>query len=269
MSDSEAPYLVDLHAGVWTLTFNRPEAGNAIPSEAVPGLISRLREIAGDPAIRCVLMRGEGKNFSAGGDVKGFGRSLDDSREKRAQDFSKRLDIVAELVTIYDAIEVPVIAACRGAVAGGGLMYTLGADIILADRTVAFMFAHQRFGLSPDAGVSYSLPRVVGLQKAKELILTGAMVGAEEALRIGLVNRLVDAGQLDAEAAGLATLIAQGPQHATRAAKRLLKTAGTEPLAAHLLRERDCVAACVADPDFEEGVRAFLEKRAAVFPSAQ
>jgi 2-(1,2-epoxy-1,2-dihydrophenyl)acetyl-CoA isomerase len=269
MSSEAPPFLTSLEEGVFTLTFNRPDFGNAMPPSATPSLLDALTQVRDDPSVRCFLLNARGKNFSAGGDVKGFGRSLEMSPSARSQDFLDRLALVRTMVETYLAIPVPVIVACRGGVAGGGLLWPLGADFLYADDTLSIMFAHQRFGLSPDCGVTYLLPRVVGERKARELVLGGAFIGAEEASALGIVSRIVEAEALEDEALKLARRLARGPQQAMRTAKHLLGRSMTTTLGELLEMERKGVADCVADPDFEEGVRAFLDKRKPSYPSAQ
>lgn len=262
-------YRVDRADGVLTLSFDRPQSGNAIPPEAVVGLTALFRSLRDDRSVRALLVRGEGRHFSSGGDVRGFALSLDQSIEDRRADFWRRLDAVKPLVEAYLAIEVPIVAACQGAVAGAGLMYPLGADFVLADDSVAFMFSHQRVGLTPDGGVSLLLPRVVGMRRATELVLTAAKVDAAEAYRIGIVSKLVAPDVLQDEALRQAKRFARAPVGVVRTAKRLIACGGGRSDADQLEAERDAIVASVGEPDFEEGVRAFLDKRAAVFPSAQ
>lgn len=263
----DAPFLVDRRDGVLTLSFNRPEANNAIPPEAVPPLTELFSAINGDRAVRAMVVRGEGKHFSAGGDVQGFARSLDQSVEERRADFDARLGRVTNMVEAYLAIEVPVIAACHGGVAGGGLLFALGADVVVADSSATFVFAHQRVGLIPDTGVSYLLPRVVGERRAINLVLDAGRIDLAEAHRIGIVSKIAADGAADTDAAALALRYASGPSAVMRRAKRLLRAASTQSLAAHLQAEREGIVACVGEPAFEEGVRAFLEKRAPTFES--
>lgn len=261
MSTTEHAFRTDRQNGVLTLSFDRPEHGNAIPSWAVPQLTELFRLTAGDPGIRALVVRGEGKHFSAGGDVQAFAQSLEQSVADRRSDFTGRLDRVRALVESYTALEIPVVAACKGGVAGGGLLYVLAADFVLADETAAFVFAHQRVGLVPDCGVSYLLPRVVGERKAIELVFNAGRIDAGEAQRIGIVSRIVPAADLDAEAQKLAARLARGPVSVMREAKRLIRAAASTPLAEHLAMERDAIVRCVGEAPFEEGVRAFLEKR--------
>lgn len=260
-------YVVDLADGLLTLTFNRPEAGNAIPSTAVPHLIRLFESAQADLGVRAILIRARGKVFSAGGDVAGFAKSLTQSREERAADFGARLRRLESLVPAVLAFDRPIVAAVRGAAAGAGLLYPLAADVALGDESATFVFAHQRIGLSPDGGVSYVLPRVVGPRIARMLMLTAAKVDAEEALRIGLLTRLVPAETLDVEAVKLARRLVQAPLTAVRQTKRLMTASADATIADQLRGETDGIVACVTDPDFDEGVTAFVEKRPARFTS--
>jgi 2-(1,2-epoxy-1,2-dihydrophenyl)acetyl-CoA isomerase len=268
LSEVEPGFVTGRDGGVLTITFNRPAMGNAIPPAAVPLLTELFRSIPNDPDVRVLLIRGEGKIFSAGGDIRNFQQTLEVAPDVRREDFRARLDRAIPLIEAFVALDLPIVAACQGGVAGAGMAYALGADIVLADESVNFLFAHQRLGLTPDGGVSYLLPRAVGERKAIELVLTAASVKAEEALRLGLVSRIVAAEVLQDEAMKLARRLAAAPQGVIRRAKRLVGAALHRPLSEQMAAERDAIADSVADPDFEEGVRAFLEKRAPQFPSA-
>lgn len=269
MTESPPALRMQRDQGVLTVTFNRPEFGNAIPPEMVAELTTLFTAARGDPSVRAVLIRGEGPHFCAGGDVRGFKRSLEQSAAERQAEFGRRLDAAKAMVESYMALEVPVVAACQGAVAGAGLMFALAADIVLADQTVAFLFSHQRVGLPPDGGVSLLLPKVVGRRQAAELILTAARVEASEALRLGLASRLVESAELQSEGEKQAQRLARGPAAAVRLAKRLLAEGETRSASAQLDAERDAIVQAVGDADFEEGVLAFLEKRSPRFPSTR
>jgi 2-(1,2-epoxy-1,2-dihydrophenyl)acetyl-CoA isomerase len=262
---ADEAFLVDKSEGVLTLSFNRPEQGNAIPSSAVPQLTELFLSINGDTNVRAVLIRGEGKHFSAGGDVAGFAQTLTLSPEERRVDFATRLDRTSAYVAAYLAIQVPVVAACKGGVAGGGLMYALGADYVLADETAAFVFAHQRVGLTPDCGLSFLLPKVVGVRRAAELVMMAAKIDTAEAHRIGMVSKIVTSEALDTDARAVAAKFARGPARVLRSAKHLLHSGGKLSLAQALDAERDAIVSCVGEAAFEEGVRAFVEKRSPDF----
>jgi 2-(1,2-epoxy-1,2-dihydrophenyl)acetyl-CoA isomerase len=255
--------------GVLTLTLDRPEVGNALASDAIPQLGQVFREAASDPEVRVLLMRATGPAFCAGGDVKGFARTIDQSPDERREDYRVRLDRAREQVEAFLALSCPVIVACQGAVAGAAVAYPLGADIALAEPGTRFVFPHQRLALPPDGGLSYLLPRTVGLRKATELVLTAAVVEAEEAVRLGMVSRVVAAEALHDEASSLAERLARAPRGAVRRARALLKGSLDRSLGEQLIAERDAIADSVAEPDFEEGVRAFMEKRRPNFPSTR
>ena len=268
-SASDGSYLVEVAEGVLRLSFNRPEFGNALPPTAPPELIQLLRAAQNDPAIRCILIRGEGKIFSAGGDLAGFKGSLTQAKGERSADFDRRLGVVRELVDAVLAFDRPIVACVRGAAAGAGLLYPLVADYAIGDPTATFIFAHQKVGLSPDGGVTVALPKVVGERMARMLLLTAAKVDADEALRLGILHHVAEPERLEDEAMKIARRLARAPQRAIKLAKTLVAQSSTRSIPEQLDAERAGVVGCVADDDFEEGVNAFLEKRAADFPSAR
>jgi 2-(1,2-epoxy-1,2-dihydrophenyl)acetyl-CoA isomerase len=262
-------YLVELEEGVLRLTFNRPDFGNAMPPTSTPLLAQLFEDAQSSGKVRCIHVRGEGKIFAAGGDVASFGKTLDLPVAERQADFAKRLGNLRRLVQALTAFEGPVVAAVRGAAAGAGLAYPLAADYVIADPTAMFVFAHQGIGLSPDGGVTALLPQAVGHRAARGLLLTAARVKSDEALRLGLINRIVAPEELETEAAALAKRLARAPQRAVKLAKALVNTASTRTLTEQLGAELDGIVECVGDDDFAEGVRAFLEKRPANFPSTR
>lgn len=267
LADTNKFFLLALTDGVLTLSFNRPEQRNAMPTEAMALLEQTFKEAAASAEVRVLLVRGEGDHFGGGGDVTGMQRSLSKTAAERREEYFGRLDRVRGMIEAYCTLEMPIVAACRGAVAGAAMMYTLGADLVFADDSVYFLCAHQQVGLTPDGGVSYLLPRVVGVKKAAELILTARPVEAAEALQIGLVSKLLAADDLDDSARKAAMRLARAPQRVVRRAKKLIRASLDHDLETQLIRERDCIVECVQEPDFEEGVSAFLEKRRPAFSS--
>jgi len=268
-SADDSSYLVEVADGVLRLSFNRPEFGNAMPSTATTPLTALFRAAQADRTIRCILVRGEGRIFSAGGDVAGFQRSLSQTKRERAEDFGRRLGVLRGLVDAVMAFDRPIVASVRGAAAGAGLLYPLVADYVIGDETATFVFAHQKVGLSPDGGVTVLLPGVVGERMARTLLLTAAKVDADEAKALGMLHRIVAGDALEQEAAKMARRFARAPQKAIRLAKTLLRDAPLRSAATQLDAETAGIVACVTDDDFEEGVNAFLEKRAADFPSTR
>lgn len=266
--EDDPAYLVEREGGVLRLTFNRPQFGNAVPASAVLPLTAQFQAAAADETVRCILISGHGKNFSAGGNIAGFAEDIAKGPEFLKSSFEERLTRLAGLVRAVINFDKPIIAAVRGGVAGAGLLFALAADLVIADETAFFLFAHQLMGLTPDAGVSYLLPRAVGLRQAKRLVLTAARLDANEAKQIGLINRLVNPDMLQAEAAKAAAKFAKGPRRAVHAAKALLEASLEADLAMQLQAETRALVACVQDPDFAEGVQAFVERRPVRFPSA-
>jgi 2-(1,2-epoxy-1,2-dihydrophenyl)acetyl-CoA isomerase len=263
-------YLVELDQGVLRLSFNRPEYGNAVAAASVADLTALFEEAKEDPSVRVILVRGEGAMFSAGGDVAGFARSLKQDKETRQADFAERLPRLGKLVQAVIALDKPMVAAIRGAVAGAGLLFPLTADVVIGEPDAVFAFAHQRIGLSPDGGVTVLLPQAVGVRAARRLLLTAAKVDADEALKIGLLDEIVAAGTLEEQSMKVARRFAKAPQRAIRTAKRLLAASanGGGSLSDRIAAETAGIIACVGEDDFDEGVRAFIEKRPASFPSA-
>lgn len=254
-------YLVDIDDGLLTLTFNRPENGNTIPTAAIPQLAALFQAAQDDLSIRCILIRGKGRMFSAGGDVAGFVQSLDQDVETRRAEYRTRLQRVEPLVAAVVGFDRPIVACVHGPAAGAGLVYTLAADLVLGDANSTFVFAHQKLGLTPDGGLSYLLPRVVGQRVARTLVLTSAKVEADEALRIGLLSRIVPTEQLADEAMKAARRFVQAPIEAVRRAKTMLMRSLNYDVTEQMRIETEAVVACVGTDDFGEGVRAFLEKR--------
>lgn len=269
VSAEDGSYLVEIERGVLRLSFNRPDFGNAIPTGAVPGLTALFQAAQADRAVRTILVRGEGKIFSAGGDVAGFKRSLAQSAAERQADFAERLPRVRKLVEAVTAFDRPIVASIRGAAAGAGLLYPLAADLVIGDPTAAFVFAHRNMALIPDGGITLLLPKVVGERTARMLTITGARLEAEEALRLGLLHRIVAADKLEDEAMQAAVRLARAPQAAISLTKQMLLAAPRRMPGEILDAESAGIVQCVGDEDFAEAVSAFMDKRPALFPSTK
>jgi 2-(1,2-epoxy-1,2-dihydrophenyl)acetyl-CoA isomerase len=246
------------HDGVAVLVMNRPDRLNALNNELATALNDSLGRIAKDESIRVVVVTGAGRAFCAGGDLSliGKGRASSDT-----QVLAPLLRAGMQAVLTMRVMPQPVIAAVNGAAAGAGMNIALAADIRIAAEEATFGQNFAKIGLFPDYGGTYFLPQLVGPAKAAELFYTGDMIDAKTALRLGIVNQVVPAAQLEAEVKTLAQKIAQGPPLAIRAVKRTLFGSEKEKLAAALEREVQEQMPCYLSEDCSEGIRAFFEKR--------
>lgn len=253
--------LFERRDGAAIVTLNRPEARNAITPEMTRLFNDFLQSIEHDRAVRCVLLRGAGEHFMAGGDVKSFSETASMSGAERQRSFEARVHAVTPLLLTMQRMPQILVTAVRGACAGAGLSWVAGSDLTIAARSSIFVLAQINIACSPDGSGSYWLPRAVGLKRAKEIALLGGRATAEEAERWGLVNRVVDDADFDAAVEDLIKRLAAGPATALGRTKRLLNQSLSNNLAAQLELEAASFAACAAEPDFLEAVGAFVEKR--------
>src|SRR5712692_6959983 len=247
--------LVDRADGIATITMNRPEARNALDLTMRAEMLEALDEIERDPAVRVVLLTGAGGHFSAGGDVKSM------QKKHTAAEGRARVEMLNRFVLRLFNFSKPTIAMVDGFAVGAGCNIALGCDLIVASDRAKFGEVFLKIGLVPDGGGTWLLQRLVGLAKAKELVFSADIIDAIEALRIGLVNRVVPAAELEATTRALAARIAAGPPGALGLAKALLNRSATVDLATSLGLEAYAQAQSITTDDHAEGVRAFLEKR--------
>jgi len=257
--------IAERHEGVFEITLNRPEILNAVNRETIADLAAAVAEAAEDRAARAVLLRGAGPHFCAGGDITMFAELIRLAPAERQKALYRIVDTLHPLLIRMRHMPKPVVAAVQGAAAGFGLSLVLAADLVLAAEDAVFTSGYIHLGTSPDGGMTGTLARAVGLRHAAELMLLGDRFDARRALALGLVNRVVPAEALAAEAAALAARLAVGPTHAYGRTKALLQATLGDGFDAQLRRETESFAACAATEDFAEGVRAFLEKRRPVF----
>lgn len=251
----------DVRDGVAHVTLNRPKAGNAMSLELVEELLDACQRCRDEAQIRAVLLSAAGRMFCAGGDLRAFASAPEGAAafiQKLASTLHRSLVILAEL-------EAPVVAAVGGAAAGAGMSLVCQADLVLAAESARFTMAYTAAGLAPDGGSSYFLPRVVGYRRAAELMLTNRSLSASEACEWGLVNRVVPDAALATEADALVRSLAEGPTRAFGSVKRLLRAGATRDLAAQLDLEAEAISLMAGTSDGDEGIRAFLEKRAPRF----
>ncbi len=246
--------------GVATITLARPQASNAMSWELVDDFATVAARCAADPATRAFLIRGEGKNFCVGGDIRAFAEEAD------AAAFIGRLATrLHEGLLVLAAHMAPVVIAAQGAAAGAGLSLVAGGDIVLAARSASFSMAYGGIGLTADGGATWLLPRVIGLRRTQELAYLGRRLTAEEAERYGLVTRLVDDEALQDEAAAVAARIAAGPTAAFGGVKRLLAQSSAAAFRDQLDAEAAAIENAMRSADGAEGMAAFLGRRPPVF----
>jgi 2-(1,2-epoxy-1,2-dihydrophenyl)acetyl-CoA isomerase len=247
--------------GLARVTLRRGRAGNAIDLATARGLLDAARACE-RAAVRAVLLTGEGKSFCVGGDLREFSRLTGESLEKHLVAVT---DALHDALRTFASIDAPMVAAVQGAVAGAGIGLAAAADVTLAADDVTFTAAYTGIGYSPDAGVSWQLPRLVGPKRAVELLLTNRRVPAPEAATIGLVNRVVPSGELAAEAERTVEALRRGPTAAFGVTRRLVASGQSADLSRHLDDEAGALAAAAASDEGREGVAAFLDKRAPEF----
>lgn len=250
--------LVSRDGATVTLQFNRPEALNALDVPMARAFLAAMREIAADASVRAVVLKGAGRAFIAGGDLATL-------RADPVQGVHDLLTPLNEAVLLMQRIDAPVIAQVHGASAGGGLSLMLMCDFVLAAEGTKFNLAYINLGTNCDVGGSWALPRLVGLRQALEIALLGENLSCEDALRLGLVNRVLPAAELEAATHAFAQRLASGPTRAYGHMRRLMRGSFERDLAGALQAEAQCFEDCARGADLREGLAAFFERRAPQF----
>ena len=254
----QPPLLLERHGAVATLRFNRPEALNAIDVPMANAFLAAVQSIAADPGVRAVVLRGNGRGFMAGGDLATL----------RADPVQGAIDILTPLkaaLQLLAQMNAPVIAQVHGAAAGAGLSLVLMADYVIAAEGTRFNLAYINLGTSCDVGASWALPRIVGVRQALEIALLGEAFTADDALRLGLVNRVVPGAELDSATTALAQRLASGPTLAYGAMKRLMRASMDHTLPEQLAAEKGAFVHCAGTEDFRAGVEAFHQRQSPQF----
>ena len=257
--------LTNSHGAVYEITLNRPQSLNALNDEMMHDLSSALDAVANDPAVRCVLLKGAGPSFMAGGDVKMFHQELGRSGAQLRERFQEFVGALHPLIEKLANLRVPLVAAVQGAIAGFGVSLTMLCDFVIAAEDSYFTLAYIHLGTTPDGSSTWFLPRLVGLRRAKEIAMLGERIPAAEAVRLGLAYKVVPRDTLESEAASFAARLAAGPTRAYANTKALLHASFGRTLVEQMDAEVASFAECASNPDFAEGVKAFVERRKATF----
>lgn len=253
--------LFDLFDGVARITLNRPDEGNAVDLVMARALVDASIRCQTDPAIRCVVLTGEGRIFCAGGDVSLF-QSAGAGVDALLSELAGTLHVA---MARFARMAKPLLVLVNGPAAGAGVGLALCGDVVLGARSAHFTAAYGGLGLTPDGGLSWLLPRLVGLRRAQEMILTNRRINSDEAQAIGLVTRSVDDDQLSVEGEKLSTILANAATGALGAARALLRESFENALESQLENEVQAIASAGATPECGEGLAAYFAKRSPNF----
>ena len=255
---------LDHAEGVATLTLNRPDKLNAFTVEMHGELRDALRQIASDGGTRCLLLTGAGRGFCAGQDLGD--RVMNPDAAGAAPDLGESLENrYNPLVRAIRGLDLPVVCAVNGVAAGAGANLALACDIVLAAKSASFIQAFCKIGLIPDSGGTWTLPRLVGPARATALAMLGDKLSAEQAAEWGMIWRVVEDGELMAEAQGLARHLAGQATRGLALIKRAFNATWDNSFDAQLDLERDLQTIAGRTRDYQEGVAAFMQKRAPKF----
>lgn len=266
MTLSPKSFRLVVDAGVATITLDRPERLNALTFEVYGELRETFRSLGRDKDTRAIVITGQGRGFCSGGDVEGIIKELFAHDARGLLEFTR---VTGALIQAICETERPVIAAVNGVCVGAGAVIAAACDMRIASQNARFGYIFPKVGLSgADMGASFLLPRIVGRGRAAELLFFGDIVGAEEAHRIGLVNKLVPEGKALEEAMSWANRLAAGPAFAHSITKKMLENEHRMGLAEAIEAEAQAQAICMAHPDFRTAYDANTQKRVPRFEGA-
>lgn len=256
-------FVYEVEDGIATVRLNNPEKLNALTFQTYEELERLTREVAEDETVKVLVLTGSGKGFCSGGSVNEIIGKLIEMKADSLYRFNR---MTCNVVKGMRNLKKPIIAAVNGIAAGAGAMLALASDFRILSDKAKFAFLFVKVGLSgADMGALYLLPRIVGQGRATELLFLGDPIGAQEAYRIGLANRVVAHEKLIKQTYALARRLKEGPLYALGVTKELLNLEAHMDLETALEIEATAQARCMETPDFREGYRAFVEKRPPVF----
>jgi len=257
---------IDVDGEIGTLTLERPDSLNAMSPEMIFELTVAAGWLADQAPLRALIVTGAGdRAFSSGGDVNWFKNGVDDPEVDLPANVRRGAEVLHQAIVDFRRIPYPVIGAVNGVAAGAGFSLALMCDIRIASTNAAFVCAYGRIGASPDGGMTYFLPRVVGPDKALQLLLNDPLLSADQALELGIVSKVVGPDELVGEARSRAEKLAAKAPHYVRMAKLLIGQSLDNSLTEHLQVERHGIADSMGTEDLREGVTAFFEGREARF----
>lgn len=247
--------------GIATVTFNRPEAANALDNDMAADLLALFPELSEDPEVRVIVVTGAGKNFCAGGNIAMFREMLDNGEKLTYDNLIKG----GQIPILMKKCKKPIIAMVNGAAVGAGTAFALGADFRVMSPKSRFGMGFIGLGLPGDTGANYALGRLVGPTKALELCMLGDVIKGDKCYELGIANFLSDVDNLEEVTYALAKRLAAGPTFAYAKLKESFYRTFYRDYTAYIECEADTMPAAFASKDLEEAVNAFLEKRAPVF----
>lgn len=257
MSDTFENLLFESADGIATITLNRPDAANGMHIPLCADLLRASIRCAEDSTVRCVIVTGAGKMFSAGGDLKSMAKMGD----KIGDGLSELTAYLHGAISRLARMDKPLITAVNGTAAGAGMSLAALGDIVIAARSAKFTMAYTAAGLTPDGSSTFFLPRIIGMRKTQELMLTNRVLTAEQAVQWGLVTEVVDDAAVMESAREVAGRLAAGPTRAYGKVKDLLAQSFGNGLETQLEEEARGIVAQSSTLDGREGISAFLEKR--------
>ncbi len=249
--------IFELDAGVATLTMNRPQAANALSLTMAKELADLAIRCDEDPGIRAVVITGAGRFFSAGGDISGF-HEAGDQVGSLVKEMTMHFHAA---VSRFNRMDAPVVGAVNGMAAGAGFSFASSCDILIAAESAVFLSTYTASALTPDGSSTYFVPRLVGLRRAMDLMLTNRRLSATEAMEWGMVSRVVPDAEVLTVATELAATLAAGPTKSFGATKRMLHESLSSSLETQMELESRTIADITRTADAREGISAFLEKR--------
>lgn len=259
MSDNQV--LLEIADGIARITLNRPDKGNALGQAMADALLAIAGQVADDPAVRVVVLTGAGRMFCVGGDITEFLSGGDDP----TVGMTRLAGTLHKALNRFAAMPKPLVTLVNGPAAGAGMSMAIAGDIALAAPGAYFTCAYGKIGLTPDGGMTWTLPRLVGMRRAQDLLVTSRRVPAPEAAEIGLITRTVAEGALEDEGMALARDLSNGAVAAMGQARGLLHEAFLSTFADQMDREVQNIVDAAGRPEGREGIAAFLAGRAPDF----